>query len=192
MPGSLRRSLTSPTVLLAIVLLLTACNSSEDEGGTIAGGAIDSTSSTAAEPVETTTTTALETTTTAAPTIEEEVLAAYLSYWQAVDVAFSPPQAQPDLPALRQYATGEVIDIVDAVQMALDEDYVYRIPDGGQYVHRAEVLSVDGDTATVRDCSIDDTIQEVASTGEVIDDAVSTRLHLAMLVWKTVSGRSPC
>ncbi|CAN5842033.1 hypothetical protein BH23ACT1_BH23ACT1_09850 [soil metagenome] len=132
--------------------------------------------------METTTTTALETTTTAAPTIEEEVLAAYLSYWQAVDVAFSPPQAQSDLPTLRQYATGEVIDIVAAVRLALDEDYVYRIPDGGQYVHRAEVLSVDGDTATVRDCSIDDTIQEVASSGEVIDDAVSTRLHIAMLV----------
>jgi hypothetical protein len=175
-------SLARTGALLAVALFLVACGSEGDDGGAIAGGGPGATSSTVETTVVTTTTTVPATTTTAAPTPEEEALAAYQNYWRAVDEAFSPPRAQPDLPALRQFATGEVLDIVGQVELAVSEDFVFRIPDGGQYVHRAEVLAVDGDTATIRDCTIDDTVKEVASTGEVLDDAVSTRLYIAMMV----------
>ncbi len=37
---------------------------------------------------------------------------------------------------------------------------VTRLPDNGQYVHRAEVVSIESDTATVRDCNIDDVVVE--------------------------------
>lgn len=161
---------------LALALALAGCGSAGDDGQP-AG----ETTTTAAEA--TTTTAPPETTTTAAPTPEEQVLAAYHAYWAAVDEAFGPPQVRPDLPALRQHATGEVLaGIVEAAESLKAEGGIFRIPENGQYVHRAEIVSIDGETATVRDCNIDDTVEENATTGEVLDDAVSTRLYIGMLV----------
>jgi hypothetical protein len=110
-----------------------------------------------------------------------------------VDEAFGPPQVQPELPALRQHATGEVLDgIVQRAEELRADDGILRIPEGARYVHRAVVVSIDGDTATVRDCNIDDRVEENASTGEVVDDGVSTRLYISMLVsedgqWKVAT-----
>ncbi|MBW3643161.1 MAG: hypothetical protein KY447_09630 [Actinobacteria bacterium] len=163
------------TTAVAVALALAACGGDDDQS------AADLTTSTTAE--ETTTTAPPETTTTAAPTPEEQVLAAYQAYWAAVDEAFGPPQVRPDFPALRQYATGEVLaGIVRRAEEVKGRDSVARLRENGQYVHRAEVLSVDGDTATVRDCNITDVVVENATTGEVIDDGVSTRLYISMLV----------
>ncbi|HEV2068161.1 MAG TPA: hypothetical protein VGR26_00035 [Acidimicrobiales bacterium] len=156
-------------------MALAACGSDDDQS------AADLTTSTTAE--ETTTTTAPPETTTAAPTPEDQVLAAYQGYWAAVNEAFGPPQVRPDLPALRQYATGEVLaGIVRRAEEVKGRDSVTRLRENGQYVHRAEVLSVDGATATVRDCNIDDVVEENAATGGAIDDGVSTRLYISMLV----------
>ncbi len=111
------------------------------------------------------------------------MLAAYQGYWAAVDEMFAPPQVRPDLPAFREYATGEVlVDIVRSAEETKAEGSVFQIPQGGQYSHRAEVVSVEGDRATVRDCNIDDTVELNATTSEVIDVAVSTRLYISMLV----------
>lgn len=133
---------------------------------------------------ETTTTAPPETTTTtAAPTPEEEVLAAYAAYWNAVDEAFAPPQVRPDSPALRQYATGQLLpEILKSAEDAKADNVVARIPEGALYSHRAEVVSIDEETATVRDCNINDEVIEVAGTGEIIDDGVSTSLYIGMLV----------
>ena len=163
---------------VAVALLVGACGGDNDQR------AADLTTSTFAE--ETTTTAPPETTTTAAPTPEEQVLAAYQGYWAAVDEMVAPPQVRPELSAFRQYATGEVlVAIVRSAEETKAEDSVFQIPEGGQYSHRAEVVSVEGDTATVRDCNIDDTVELNATTGEVIDDAVSTRLYISMLVRET-------
>lgn len=133
---------------------------------------------------QTTTTAPPETTTTTvAPTPEEEALAGYQGYWSAVNEAFAPPQVRPEYPALRQYATGQLLpEILKSAQDAKAEKVVARIPDGAQYSHRAEIVSIDEDTATVRDCSINDEVIEVAGTGEIVDDGVSTRLYVAMMV----------
>ncbi|MBW3643160.1 MAG: hypothetical protein KY447_09625 [Actinobacteria bacterium] len=157
-------------------MALGACGGDDDQS------AADLTTSTTAE--ETTTTTAPpETTTTASPTPEEQVLAAYQAYWAAVNDAFAPPQVRPKLPALRQYATGEVLPgIVRRAEEAKADGVVIQIPEGAQYSHQAELVSIEVDTATVRDCTVDDTVELSASTGEIIDDAVSTRLYISMLV----------
>ncbi len=173
------RWLTLGTSLVIIVLLGAACDSGDDGAAVGAGADADRTTT----APETTTTTLAETTTTAAPTPEEEVLAAYAGYWDAVDEAFAPPEANPQLPSLQRYATGEVLPgIVNSLENAKADKLVARIPDGAQYSHRAEVVSIEEATATVRDCNINDTVIEVADTGEVVDDAVSTKLYIAMLV----------
>lgn len=150
--------------------------------GACGGGenAADLTTSTTAQ--QTTTTAPPETTTTAAPTPQEEVLAAYHAYWAAVDEAFAPPQVRPELPALRQYAAGEVLPgIVQRAQEAKADGVLIQIPEGARYSHQAEVVSIEGDTATVRDCNVDDTVEVNATTGEVIDDRISTRLSIGLL-----------
>ena len=163
------------TTAVAAALVLGACGGDDDQS------AADLTTSTTAE--ETTTTAPPETTTTAAPTPEEQMLAAYQSYWAAVDEAFAPPRVRPELPALRQYATGEVLPgIIRRAEEAKADGVVIQIPEGAQYSHQAEVVSIEGDTATVRDCNVDDTVEVDATTGEVIDDRISTRLYIGMLV----------
>lgn len=112
-----------------------------------------------------------------------------------VDEAFDPPEADPESPALRQYATGDVLlGIVKSAEEAKAEGRVARIPEGARYAHRAEVISFDQGTASVRDCNIDDTVIEDAGTGEVLDDGVSTRLYATTLVqedgqWKVATFR---
>ena len=168
---------TLGVALLAFALLSASCDGGDD-GEAIGGG--DQSPSTV---IESTTAAPSETTTTAAPTPEEEVLAAYLGYWAAVDQAFGPPEANPEAPALRQYATGEVLPgIVTSAEKLKAEGSVARLLPDGQYVHQAEVVSLDGETATVRDCNIDDLVLEDASTGEIIDDGISTRLYVSTLV----------
>lgn len=129
------------TIAVAAGLVVGACGGGEN--------AADLTTSTTAE--QTTTTAPPETTTTAALTPQEEVLAAYHAYWAAVDEAFSPSEARPDLPALRRYATGEVLPgIIRRAEDAKADGVVIQIPEGARYSHRAEVISIEGDTATVR------------------------------------------
>lgn len=167
-----------------MILALAGVSCADGDPGT-ALGALDQASTTV---VETTTTAPPATTTTTAAPTEEEVLAAYLGYWAAVDEAFALPQVQRDLPALTQHATGEALDTVRAnADMAIEANEAFRIPEDGIYEHRVEVVSLEGTTATVRDCNIDDTAVVDTDSGAVVDDAVSTRLHIAMLVQE--SGR---
>lgn len=169
---------------LALAMGLAACGSSDDEQN-----AAGETTSTTVE--ETTSTAPPETTTTVAPTPEEELLAAYAAHWRAVRDAFDPPVAEPDLPALRRYTTGEVLRYaIENAEKAVQDNEAYVVPDDDASNHRVEVLSIDGGTATVRDCTVDKTVVINTVSGEVVDDAVSTRLYIGMLVkedgeWKT-------
>ena len=111
------------------------------------------------------------------------MLAAYAAYWAAVDEAFLLPQVQPDFPAFDRYATGEaLVTVRQNAEETLQANEAYRIPEGSIYEHRAEVVSMDDTTATVRDCNLDDTVAVDTQSGEVVDDAVSTRLYISMLV----------
>ena len=177
MSHSQNRWLTLGTSLVIIVLLGAACDSGDDGGAVGAGADADRTTTAS----ETTTTTLPETTTTAAPTPEEEVLAAYQGYWDAVDEAFGPPEVNPESPGLRAFATGEVLTgIIDSAEEVKAENAFVRTPENS--AHESEVVSMEESTATVRDCTVDDAVLERVGTGEILDDAVSTRQYIAMLV----------
>ncbi len=166
---------------MVVALLGASCDG--DDADEAVGTDIGADRPTTTVPESTTTAPPATTTTTAAPTPEEEILAAYAGYWDAVIEAFNPPEVRPEFPALSQFATGEVlVGIVESAEELKAQGSVTRLPDNGQYVHRAEVVSIESDTATVRDCNIDDVVVESASTGEIINDGVSTRLYISMLV----------
>lgn len=103
------------------------------------------------------------------------VLDAYQGYWDAVDAANDPPDQFH--PALKRYATGEAYESVfNAAQTNRLAGRALRLPEGSVSEHRAEVVSIDGDTAMVRDCAIDDGLVVEIESGEVLDDDVVTRL----------------
>ncbi len=174
---SQNRWLTLGTSLVVVALLGVACDNGEDGEALGAGSDADGTTTTVPE----TATTLPVTTTTAAPTPEEEVLAAYQGYWDAVDDAFGPPEVDPESPGLRRFATGEVLPgIIDSAEEVKAENAYVRTPEDS--THESEVVSLEESTATVRDCTVDDAVLERVGTGEILDDAVSTREYIAMLV----------
>jgi hypothetical protein len=112
---------------------------------------------------------------------EQAVLAAYQGYWQALLAANNPPDEFH--PALRQYATGAALEsVVNAARANRAARQAVRLPPDSVYAHRAEVVSIQGDTATVRDCAIDDGVVVNLDNGAVVNDEVMTRLATADLV----------
>lgn len=117
---------------------------------------------------------------------EREVLAAYQGYWDAIDAANDPPD--PFHPDLQRYATGAAYESVfEAAQTNQLAGRALRLPPDSVSEHRAEVVSIEGDTATVRDCVVDDGLVVDIESGEVLDDDVVTRLVTGTL-WG-VDGR---
>ena len=123
--------------------------------------------------------------------VEQTVLDAYLEGWAAYAAANDP--ADPTFPGLEATRTGPALaQAVDSVAAFQASGRVGRFPDDSIAEHRAEVVSVSGDRATVRDCSIDDGQIVVAETGEVVNDLVATHLFEASMVrdggrWKLES-----
>jgi len=122
---------------------------------------------------------------------EVAILEAYQGYWDATREANNPPNENH--PALRRYATGEAYESVfNAAQTNRLAGRAVRLPENSISEHHAEVVSVDGDTATVRDCSINDGLVVDVETGEVVNDEVVTRLGTGTLVredgrWKVAT-----
>ena len=172
------RTRRSVAGVVAVVLAgaLAACG-----GG---GGTAETSPATTADPVTiepTTTTTAPPTTTTTVVSEEEAVLAAYQGYWTTWQAANTPPL--PALPGFERYATGEKLE---SVRIAVDKvraaGEVFTMPDGALDRHDARIEEIGESTATVIDCWIDDAVVLDARTGAVLDDAVYTWLHKALLV----------
>lgn len=171
------RHLMSHAVL--VIVVLGACSGS-GEGPTTSD-------TTATAPVTPTTadrtTTSTEATTTTAPANEAEqaVLDAYKGYFDAILAANDPPDQFH--PALRQYATGEAFQSVfEAAQGNRLAGRALRLPESSRTEHRAEIVSIEGEQATVRDCAIDDVLVVNIGTGEVVNDEVATQLRTATLV----------
>ncbi len=120
-------------------------------------------------------------------------MTAYLGYWDAIREANDPPDEFH--PALERYATGAAYESVfEAAQTNRLAGRALRLPEGSVSEHRAEVVSVDGDTATVRDCSVNDGLVVNVETGEIVNDAVVTRLITGTLhrvdgMWKVATTR---
>lgn len=135
-----------------------------------------------------------ETPTTEQPSAEQAaVLDAYQGYWNAILEANDPPSEQH--PALGRFATGEAFESVfEAAQTNRLAGRALRLPADSISEHRAEVTSIDGDTAAVRDCAIDDGLVVDVESGDVVNDEVVTRLATGTLQrvdgqWKVATTR---
>lgn len=166
-------------ILLAVVALvvLSACGRNE----TAAPPTTTTTTPAPSSSLGTTTTTEATTTTVSVDATEQAVLAAYDGYFDAILKANDPPDQSS--PVLREYATGEAFQSVfEAAQANRLAGRSLRLPEGSVTEHRAEVISIEGGEATVRDCAVDDVLVVRTDTGEVLNDAVATQLRTATLI----------
>lgn len=162
-----------------VMVALGACSGSGDGPTTSGSTATSSVTSTTAD----TTATSTEATTTTAPAdaAEQAVLEAYQGYFDAILAANDPPDQFH--PALRQFATGEAFQSVfEAAQGNRLAGRALRLPESSMTEHRAEVISIEGEQAMVRDCAVDDGLVVDIKTGEVFNDEVATQLRTATLV----------
>lgn len=178
-----RRSLTA---FAFPVVLLVGCRGDEPPeatGTTRPTTTATSEEETAASGSTTSEATAEEATTpdSAVPAEEQAVLDAYQSYWRAYYDANDPPDQGN--PVLREFATGEAFDSVFmSTQANRLAGRALRLPDESISLHDARVLTLDGEQATVEDCSVDDGQVVELSTGTVLDDDIVSRHSTAELV----------
>ncbi len=143
---------------LAALGMLSAC---ADDEGAQATTTPPTTSTTATEPTSTTF------------GEDQEVLDAYVAFWNDGYLVAADPM-DPTHPALAAHATGEQLETLERAFLARQANgEVIR----GTLDLRPRVVSVVGDTATVRDCYMDDTGVYDATTGERRDTATGVR-HL--------------
>ncbi len=158
------------TAAVAVALLAAGCGGS---GEPAADGEVPLASTTAS--------TAPTSTTMSRAEIEQAVLDAYLASWDAYTAASDP--ADPGFPGLAETSTGPALERAQEQLAAYQfTGRVGRDPEGSIAEHRAEVVSVQGDEATVRDCNIDDGQIVIAATGEVVNDLVATVLFEGSMV----------
>lgn len=108
--------------------------------------------------------------------------ARYLGFWQArFEANQAPPN--PDLPALREFATGEQLEnVVSETRNRRDEGVALRAPDPSVASHDVSVISIDGDHAEVQDCFVNDGVLYEVATGDVVDSSVVTRSVSGVMV----------
>lgn len=121
---------------------------------------------------------------------EDAVKQAYLDYWKILDRLGAAPD--PDDPALAARAVDPVLSSVRAdLSTRKAQGLTIQLPSGSKYAHVIRGTVVNGNSATVSDCFVDDRIQ-VAADGTVVNDHVSTAAAMATLIatgsdWKVSS-----
>ena len=122
--------------------------------------------------------------TTTAPSVEAEVEAAYLAYWEMNERLAGAPD--PTDPEIERLSMGSAKDrLVSGITGFVTKGQTVRFNDA--YAH--EILSIDlmGDKAQLRDCYVDDATVLDADSGEEIESATST-LYLAATLTLTPEG----
>lgn len=174
----------APLLALLGALTLSACDS---EAGPSVEGQTSETAAPATSPEAPSNSPSSPDIPSPAPSVTEEseeaaVLAAYQAYWDTYFRANQdPPQATYE--DLEQIAAGAALETVRSSTFSYRETgRVFRRPDPSVVEHRAEVVEVAGDTATVRDCYIDDAWIETVDTGERANEGAGTQLSTAQMV----------
>ncbi len=174
-----RRLRAGPAMLTGALALATASCSDDDSAtpssttgahrsSTTASSTATSTTST--EPTSTTSSTA----TTGGQSVEDEIIARYVGYWDA-RLAANSGTPDPNDPALREYATGEQLETVIAETRAnLDQGLAFRARPNPADVRTVTVVEVDGDRSVVQECFVDDGLVVRRDTGEVVNDTIAT------------------
>jgi hypothetical protein len=165
------RRIVVPLLVPTVVIVVAACRDPEPDT------AVDGTATTSSLATPTTTATSTLGEEGAAPappppeSDEEAVVAAVVGYWDAVIAA----GVSGDASELSTHATGEALDVssrrtVDLVQLGQS----LRVPERSLRHHSPVVVEISADTASVLDCSIDDTVVFDHASGRVLNDAVQT------------------
>lgn len=104
----------------------------------------------------------------------QAVIDAYIGYWDARFAANSGTPNPAD-PALRRYATGAQLEAVVAeTQENLDAGRAFQARPNPANYRRVTVVSVNGDSAVVQECFVDDGLVIDRATGGVINDTIAT------------------
>lgn len=163
-------------LVATLLLFVIGCS---DGNGEIAVSEPSSSSSTSSRP-----TTSQSVPSTTATTVDPnvEVVERYQAFWEARFDANQPPP-DPDDPALAEYATGEQLaSVIAETQRNLDEGLALRRPAGNSVrASRVSMVSLDGTTATLQECYVDDGVVFRPQSGEVVNDVVATHSVLATM-----------
>lgn len=192
---------TRGPLLAAAVLLLVggaACSNNDSAAPSTTTTEANRTSTTTATTGSTTTseptTSSSSSTAPAGQTVDDEIIARYIGYWDARFTANS-GTPNPDDPALRDYATGAQLDAVIAeTQANLDQGLAFRRAANPAGIQRVEVAQIDGDRAVVQECVVSDGVIIRRDSGDVVNDEVATHNVRAELlrvdgVWRVSSAQ---
>jgi hypothetical protein len=133
------------------------------------------------EPITSPTTTSGPTSTTSGPATtsttidpQADVVARYRMFWQVRFEANREP-VNPDDPRFAEYATGQQLaNVVKETRERRDNGLAIRRPEPSVADLRVQVLEIDGDTALLQDCTVDDGIVYRVPGGDVVDSEVVT------------------
>lgn len=171
------------TLIIALVLVATAC-SGDDAASSPPDASADRPSSSS------TTTTAPATSSTASlsspatQSVDEEIVARYLGFWDA-RLSANSGTPDPDAAALRDFATGAQLETVIAeTQQRLEGGLALREAEPSRSEHSVSVVSAGADRAELQDCFVNDGVVYRTGTGEVIDGSVVTRNVTALMVFE--------
>ena len=190
------------TCVIALALAAVAC--ADPATTATANQGQSSTSSMATGSATSEVTTSPSSSPPAGQSLEDEIIARYIGYWDARFAANS-GIPNPDDPALREYATGAQLDAVLAeTQTNLDQGLAFRSPASPADIQSVTVVEVNGDRAVVQECVVSDGVIVQRDSGEIVNDEVTThnvrgdmqrvedewRVSAAQLVqrWEGVAG----
>jgi hypothetical protein len=122
--------------------------------------------------------------TTTAPSVEAEVEAAYLAYWEMNErLAGAPDPADPEIERL---SMGTAKDrLVSGLTGFVTKGQTVRFNDA--YSHDILSIDSDGDMAQLRDCHVDDATVLDAQSGSEVESAIATN-HLDVTLTRTSEG----
>lgn len=173
------RAFRASTVLLAFALLA-GCSNAND---TIAVPA----TTRPPRPPRTTTTLGQD-------PVAAEIVDRYKRFWEArFEANQAPPN--PQLPALREYATGQQLDnVVAETRRNLQEGLALRRPEKPVARSSVKVVRIEGDVAMLQECAVDDGVVYRYGTGDLVNAAVATHSVEATMrkvdgVWKLAAAR---
>ncbi len=167
--GASARSVAS--VLFVIALAAGGCSGDDDS---------------VAEPPSTTRPTVTTSTTVDDQETAAEIQRRYEGFWDARFAANQPPP-NPDHPALRSYATGQQLEqVVQETRKNLEQELALRHAEAPAQEGWVKVLSVDGETAIVQECVVDDDVVYRYTTNEVVNAEVAT--HSVRATMRNVGG----
>ena len=138
--------------------------------------------------------------------LEEYVARRYEAYWDAFDAARTHPTADPagDFPELAELAAGSQLDVsrqtiadMAAAGEATKEPAQPAIAGTDAATeHRVRVDRIDGATAELTACVVNDDVRYVAASGQVVDAGVRTVRSTATMalteggVWKLIRSQA--